>query len=1099
MTFRKLAAQSLKYYWRSHLGTAAGAALATAVLAGALLVGDSVRASLRAMALAGLGRLDFSLFSGDRLFRDDLVGRLRAAVGQGSQIEAALQVVGTAANPDGQARANRVQITGVEPTFWQFAPVGSEQAIPADAVWVNEALAAQLRVKPGDTILLRVPRVSSLSRDAPLSPEEDATVGLRLQVGRVLGDLEFGRFSLHASQTPPLNAFVPRALLQARANATNQSNLLLAKGGEPTGAGAAALQEALDRTLTLRDAQFQLRPAGTNYAELRTSRVFIEPPQGEAARAVHPQALPVFTYFVNQFRAGERTVPYSMLTATAAPYVPADLRADEIVLNAWLAEELKAKPGDLVQVRYYVMGLMRELVERTNSFTVRQIVPMELPWRDPTLMPDFPGMTDADNCRDWDTGFPIDTEAIRDQDEAYWDQYRGTPKAFISLAAGQALWSNRFGNLTAIRYPAAEGEKALAELGQKIRARDLGFVVQPTRQQALAASAGAQDFGGLFIGFSFFLIAAALMLMVLLFRFALEQRGIEIGTLLALGLTPRQIRRLLLFEGAGLALLGGLLGLLGAILYARGMIGGLSTIWRDAVAGSALSYYGSPVSLATGYLLGVAAAVGTIAWSLRQEGRKPARELLVEGFANTAEMAGRSNGRMSGWLGPVAGVAALGLVGWGLLQRDGGNAGLFFGAGALLLVSGIAFTSSWIRRLDRSSAAAALSLVGLGVRGVARRRSRSQAAVALLASGAFLIASIGAFRIEAGAGASTRSSGTGGFALWGETAIAVSQNLNAPAGREFFGLSDAALADVAFVPLRVLEGEDASCLNLNQAQRPRVLGVDPGLLSQRGAFAFAGVLKGLPVNDPWRLLEQDLGPDVVPAIGDAASIQWAMKKKLGDDLIYTDGAGRTFKVRLVASVANSILQGSLVIAEKHFIARFPTEAGYRMFLIDAPSNRQNELAATLAKAMQDAGLELTGTRERLAAFNAVQNTYLGTFQMLGGLGLALGTLGLGIILLRNVFERRGEFALLLAVGFRKSALRWLVLSEHGALLVAGLLIGIASAALAVLPALLAPRGELPTATLGLVLGLVLLCGLGCTAVAAFAALRAPLLDALRKE
>lgn len=1098
MTSWKLAARSLKYYWRSHLGTLAGAAIATAVLTGALLVGDSVRSSLRQMALAGLGRLDFSVASGDRLFRDDVLPRLAQKLGGGASVEAALQVTGTASNPNGEARANRVQILGVEPTFWQFAPDPSSEAIPADTVWLNEPLAAQLRARPGDTILLRIPRVSSLSRDAPLSPEEDATVGLRLEVGKVLTERQFGRFSLHASQTPPLNAFLPRHLLQARANATNQSNLLLFKQSlnQPD---AASVQTALDQSLGLRDAQFQLR-AGTNYAELRTSRVFIEPALGDAARAVHPAALPVFTYFVNEFRTGERSVPYSMLTASSAPFVPADLRDDEIVLNAWLADELQAKTGDVVQVRYYIMGLMRDLVERTNSFRVRHVVPMELPWRDPTLMPDFPGMTDAENCRDWDTGFPIDTKAIRDQDEAYWDKYRGTPKAFITLAAGQALWSNRFGNLTAIRYPAADGEKALADLSQKIKARDLGFVVQPTRQQALVASAGAQDFGGLFIGFSFFLIAAALMLMVLLFRFALEQRGVELGTLLALGLTPKHVRRLLLFEGAGLSVLGGAIGLAGAVFYARGMMHGLSTIWRDAVAGSALSYYSSPVSLATGFFLGVAAAVLTIWWSLRQEGKKPARELLTEGFGNDAEASTVSpRSRGTSLLGIVAALLAATLVGWGLLNRESGGAGLFFGAGGLLLIAGIAFTSGWIRRLDHGQMASQFSLTGLGVRGVARRHSRSRAAVALLACGAFLIASIGAFRLDAGAAANSRNSGTGGFALWGETAIPVSQNLNAKSGREFFGLREEALSGVSFVPVRVLEGEDASCLNLNQAQRPRVLGVNPSLLSERHAFTFAGILKGLPTADPWQLLNRDLGPDIVPAIGDAASIQWAMKKKLGDDLTYTDGAGRSFKVRLVASVGNSILQGNLVIAEKHFVARFPTESGYRMFLVDAPSNQESALAATLAKSMQDVGLEVTSTRQRLAAFNAVQNTYLGTFQLLGGLGLVLGTVGLGIILLRNVFERRSEFALLLAVGFRKSALRWLVLTEHGALLAAGLLVGIASAALAVLPALFSPGGALPSATLGLMLLAVLLCGLACTAVAAVLALRAPLLDALRKE
>ena len=91
--------------------------------------------------------------------------------------------------------------------------------------------------------------------------------------------------------------------------------------------------------------------------------------------------------------------------------------------------------------------------------------------------------------------------------------------------------------------------------------------------------------------------------------------------------------------------------------------------------------------------------------------------------------------------------------------------------------------------------------------------------------------------------------------------------------------------------------------------------------------------------------------------------------------------------------------------------------------------------------MQDAGLELTPAAERLNAFNAVQNTYLSTFQVLGGLGLLLGSAGLGVVVLRNVQERRGELGLLLAVGFRRRALHWLVLSEHGALLGPGLGVG----------------------------------------------------------
>jgi putative ABC transport system permease protein len=204
-------------------------------------------------------------------------------------------------------------------------------------------------------------------------------------------------------------------------------------------------------------------------------------------------------------------------------------------------------------------------------------------------------------------------------------------------------------------------------------------------------------------------------------------------------------------------------------------------------------------------------------------------------------------------------------------------------------------------------------------------------------------------------------------------------------------------------------------------------------------------------------------------------------------------------VRLIASIANSILQGSLLIDEKAFLNAFPSESGYRMFLIDAPSNSVTQVAAALSRALQDAGLELTPAAQRLNAFNAVQNTYLNTFQILGGLGLLLGSAGLGVVVLRNVLERRSEFALLQAVGFRKKALHWLVLWEHAALLTLGLLVGMLAALLAVFPALLAPGAQVHIAALVWTLLGVLGSGLLWTWLATRIALRGQLLAALRNE
>ena len=139
------------------------------------------------------------------------------------------------------------------------------------------------------------------------------------------------------------------------------------------------------------------------------------------------------------------------------------------------------------------------------------------------------------------------------------------------------------------------------------------------------------------------------------------------------------------------------------------------------------------------------------------------------------------------------------------------------------------------------------------------------------------------------------------------------------------------------------------------------------------------------------------------------------------------------------------------------------------------------------------------TAARLAAYHRVENTYLSTFQALGGLGLLLGTLGLGAVLLRNVMERRKELALLRAVGYRPEHLRTMVMAENAYLLIAGTLIGAVSALVAILPAFLERGGHLPNPSLALLLLAVPIAGMAASLIAVRIVARAPLLETLRAE
>ncbi|MHC4844487.1 MAG: ABC transporter permease, partial [Planctomycetota bacterium] len=328
--------------------------------------------------------------------------------------------------------------------------------------------------------------------------------------------------------------------------------------------------------------------------------------------------------------------------------------------------------------------------------------------------------------------------------------------------------------------------------------------------------------------------------------------------------------------------------------------------------------------------------------------------------------------------------------------------------------------------------------------------------------------------------------------------IGVLDDLNSISGRKSHGLGDEDFENVKIVQLRVHDGDDASCFNLNRAQQPRIVGVEPKEFKQREAFLFK---KEISTNEAsgWDLLNLNLGGDVIAAIGDEATVKWALGKSIGDEIEYTDEKGQNFRLRIVGTLKNSILQGSLIIAENEFIKRFPSEEGHRMFVIDTSMEDSEKITGILSDRLRDFGLDITMTRERLAAFSAVENTYLSIFQLLGSLGLVLGSIGLGMVVLRNVLDRRGELAMLRAVGFDKNALKSMVFYEHAGLLLCGLIFGIISALVALGPVLKSPGAEMPYIGLILTIAAIAISGLIWIRLATSIALSGDILDALRSE
>ena len=715
-------------------------------------------------------------------------------------------------------------------------------------------------------------------------------------------------------------------------------------------------------------------------------------------------------------------------------------------------------------------------------------------------MPLFPGLHDAESCRSWDTGIPIDLDKIRDKDEDYWFDYRGTPKAFVPLSSARSMWANRYGSLTAIRY-SAQGEslEAVAErIRQHLDPVAFGLELQAVREQGLKSGREGVDFSGLFVGLSFFIIAAALLLTALLFSFAAENRSEETGLLLAVGFRSRRILLFFLAEGAVLALAGSLSGAFLGILYNRAVLYGLSTVWRGAVQTSQLSSSIRVSTLLTGIFTATLTALAAMMVAIKRQVTRPVARLQAAPSSH-----GGADRPARPWvsLGVATGSVAGMLVLFTVFDVWSGQRATeaFFGGGAFLLIASIAVGNLFLIRFGRARPQVLSSLGELGIRNSARRRRRSLTIVGLIACGIFIVTAVGANRREMLAGAQKRDSGTGGYTLYAETTLPVLKDLNSQDGREHFGLEEIDSGRAEFFQIRQLEGDDASCLNLNRVQRPRILGVDPDILSSRASFSFVQILEGFDREKGWRILNESIDENTVPAIADQSVITWGLGKSLGDTLLYRDERGRELKLLLVGGLANSIFQGSLIISESVLRERFPTTSGNRVFLVDNPESMITETTELLKERLQDYGVELTPTATRLARFNQVENTYLSIFLALGGMGLIIGSVGLAIVVLRNVLERRSELALLQAVGFGRRSVRWLMLSEHGVLLAAGALFGMASAFLAVLPSLLSSGVEIPWAFLLGIVGAIVLGGYLWIILATHAALRGDLIPALRND
>ena len=348
MRARNLIVRGLLYYWRTNLAVVAGVATAVAVLAGALLVGDSVRGSLRDLVVQRLGRTDQVIVAAG-FFREALAGELRSSEIFASTFSGAAPLVvvpGFATGQESGRRAGQVRVYGVDDRFWQFHGVGAVTGPDDRQALLSPALAEELGTPPGGTVLVRVQRPSDIPLESVHGRKDDLGRTLRLTVRAVVSTADLGEFSLEAQQADVRAVFVPLSQLQEELEVGSRVNTILVSalgsaGAAANGGGAVpALEAFVRRQAALEDLGLNVRTlndrgllsVGSDAGLLDDRRA------AAAAQAVEDagmQGAPVFTYLANTLRRGDLEIPYSLVTAidlgavapTAAPRRPPRLCA----------------------------------------------------------------------------------------------------------------------------------------------------------------------------------------------------------------------------------------------------------------------------------------------------------------------------------------------------------------------------------------------------------------------------------------------------------------------------------------------------------------------------------------------------------------------------------------------------------------------------------------------------------------------------------------------------------------------------------------------------------------------------------------------------
>lgn len=1024
------------YSWRRHFWLMAVIALATALIAGALILGTSVRQSLRDAAFARTGHVDWALQSQMRWFSDEF--------SEGFEGRALPMIQWEAFTYNAQSQPVKVDLYGVPDEFFSFvygravalAGAGPRAMLSAESL-------AHLGLKAGENMVIRLPQNGHFAEGLSWALNEQEILGLRLPTQEM--PAEAVAFQPNSGYSESIKVFVPRSYLAEKLEKSHRSNLLLVKG-----------DATLPQRPQLADYALQCKPLETGGWELSSEQSFIPEAIEQALDALDVPQERLFSYFVNSISHGDKQTPYSFVSGLAQP-LGMDLAAGECAIIEWLAQDLGVKVGDCLDLEYFDLQSQGSLATKKASVCVREIISTQ---DRRGLIPPFPGFTDSESCNDWDPSLPVDTDAIRDKDEAYWDEYQGSPKLFLNLEDAQGLFGSPHGRLSAIRFEPSGEEFALRQRLEEALAEKIPlFEALPLKAINEQGVDKALDFSGLFLALSFFIIAAAFILLVLMCSLALQAKKHSLGVLRSLGYPQNLLMKLVAAEFSFYVFKGAFWGILIAPLYVMGILYLLNSIWQSVGAFAPLYFHMNVGDLVLAYGVSALLCLGTVYAVGRRIFKQNVKDELRRNWAQSPWTLLDKGALLLCCLGALA--CAI----YPLCYGEQGATMFFFLSSFFLLLLAFKLMKYLLYRLSLSLTKARLNVGGLALRNITRHLSRSMALLSMLSLGMY-ICLLTVLNHRSMQEDQDPQSGTGGFYAWVETSIPIKHKLLGAEGREKYHL-EALPANMTFIQLKRIAGSQAACLNLNRVLRPQLLVVEPSQFKDRFLFTDG--------QDHWADLQATVEDNVIPVIADAEVIQWSLGLKLGDELEYRAEGGQVFRLKFVAALDKSIFQSYVLISAENAARLYPHLGGSQILLLGFEAKPH---VAELSRALDSHAFFLTTAAARLNLFNEVQNTYLMIFFALGTLGLMIASLGLLLVMQQSLLERQHELKVMRHMGYSRVQLSLLLFMENALLVSAGTLACLFALSAAIIPlytrGLVQPPYLLMALSVGLIVSLSLL-------------------------